>query len=388
MVSASGQKEKQAVARSSVIASLLLTAGKLVVGIMTGSLGILSEAAHSALDLVAALITFFAVRVSDKPADEKHHYGHAKVENFSALIESILLFVTCFWIIKESIARLFFREVHVEINVWSFAVIVISIIVDFSRSRALARAAKKYNSQALEADALHFSSDILSSLVVLAGLVFAKLGMNYADSLAALIVALIVIVASWRLAGRTMDALLDKAPHGLDRRIAEQVMQIPGVAGVHKVRLRQAGGSIKGDLHVVIDRNVSFVNGHKIAGLVEEALSRISDDILVHFEPEDDWDKVQAVIEKSTETAHRVMNDNASVFKEYHDVEVSCGPDGTCISIHVVFPGDTSVVDARKRCDLLENELKASMTEAIVRFHIEPCDCDCNHCDDQCRALH
>jgi len=281
-------QEKKAVALSSVIASFFLTAGKLAVGLLTGSLGILSEAAHSGLDFAAALITYLAVRVSDKPADEEHHYGHAKVENFSALIESMLLLITCVWIIKEAVNRLFFREVALEVNIWSFAVLVVSIVVDFSRSRALARVAKKHNSQALEADALHFSSDILSSVVVLVGLVFAKFGITYADPLAALVVAVIVIVASWRLAKRTVDALLDKAPLGLSQSIADEVMAIPGVVGIHKVRLRQAGGRVHGDLHVVMKRDISFVDGHKISRIVEEKLAKHNSDIVVHFEPEDD----------------------------------------------------------------------------------------------------
>jgi len=384
MVDVDGQREKRAVAGSSVIASLFLTAGKLVVGIMTGSLGILSEAAHSALDLGAAIITYFAVKVSDKPADEQHHYGHAKVENFSALVEAALLFITCIWIIREAVLRLFFRDVHVDITVWSFAVIIVSIVVDFSRSRALARVAKKYKSQALEADALHFSSDILSSLVVLVGLIMVRLDINYADPVAALIVAVIVIAASWRLARRTVDALLDKAPSGLDRRIAEEVMQIPGVAGVHKVRLREAGGSIKGDLHVVLERRVSFVDGHRIAGMVEEKLAQLSDDILVHFEPEEDWDQVQVVIEKTTNLVHRVMDDNNSVFKEYHDLEVGCGPEGTCVSLHIVLPRGTSVGDARECCNKLENEIKKDLVEANVRFQIEPCEGSCHCCYEEC----
>lgn len=192
--------EKINVAKSSVFASILLTGGKITVGVMTGSLGILSEAAHSALDLLAALITYFAVVVSDKPADKEHNYGHAQIENVSALIESGLLFLTCGWIIKEAVNRLLFHNVTVEINAWSFAVIIVSIIVDYSRSRALSKVARKFNSQALEADALHFFSDIFSSFVVLVGLIFARFGMKIADPIAALTVAVIVMLASLKLA--------------------------------------------------------------------------------------------------------------------------------------------------------------------------------------------
>jgi cation diffusion facilitator family transporter len=163
-------QEKQSVARSSVVAAALLTTLKIVVGLLTGSLGILSEAAHSGLDLVAAAVTYFSVRVADKPADSAHPFGHGKVEHLSAFVETVLLLVVCAWIMLEAIRRLFFRQVHVEPSVWAFAVMFISISIDTLRSRALFRVARKYNSQALEADALHFSTYVYSSTVVVLGL--------------------------------------------------------------------------------------------------------------------------------------------------------------------------------------------------------------------------
>ena len=146
-------REKKIVAATSAVAAVFLTGGKLVIGLLTGSLGILAEAAHSALDLVAAAITFFAVRISDRPADESHPYGHGKVENLSALAETLLLLITCVWIIYEGIQRLFYVSVKVDASLWAFLIMAISIVVDYSRSRALSRVAKKYKSQALEADA-------------------------------------------------------------------------------------------------------------------------------------------------------------------------------------------------------------------------------------------
>ncbi len=185
--------EKRAVAGNSVLAALAITALKIFVGVTTGSLGILSEAAHSALDLIAAIVTLFSVRVSDKPADAEHQYGHGKVENFSAFIETGLLLLTCVWIVYEAIIRLFFHHVDIEPNVNAFAVMGISMVVDFWRSRALGRIATKYESQALEADALHFSTDIWSSGVVILGLLLVmagrKLGIGWlrdADPIAAL----------------------------------------------------------------------------------------------------------------------------------------------------------------------------------------------------------
>src|SRR5512137_773367 len=165
------QKDKRSAALSSVIAAVGLTSFKVIVGVLTNSLGILAEAAHSGLDLAAAAMTFFAVRVSDKPADQEHPFGHGKVENISALFETLLLLATSGWIIYEAIQRLFFVNVKVEASIWSFIVMGTSIIIDFTRSRILYKAARKYKSQALEADALHFSTDIWSSSVVILGLV-------------------------------------------------------------------------------------------------------------------------------------------------------------------------------------------------------------------------
>src|ERR1700685_2953112 len=171
--------EKRAAAGSSVLVAIVITGLKIAVGISTGSLGILSEAAHSALDLMAATITFFSVGVSDKPADADHQYGHGKVENFSAFVETALLLLTCAWVIYEAVMRLFFRRVEVEPSVWAFAVMLISMVVDVWRSRALGRIATKYDSQALEADALHFSTDVWSAGVVVLGLVLILLGRIY-----------------------------------------------------------------------------------------------------------------------------------------------------------------------------------------------------------------
>ena len=171
--------EKRSVAGNSVLAALAITVLKIVVGVTTGSLGILSEAAHSGLDLIAAIITFFSVRVSDKPADADHQYGHGKVENFSAFIETGLLLLTCVWIVWEAVKRLFFRNVEIEPTVWAFVVMVLSIGVDLWRSRALGRIAVKYDSQALEADALHFSTDVWSSGTVILGLLLVLVGRIY-----------------------------------------------------------------------------------------------------------------------------------------------------------------------------------------------------------------
>ena len=176
--------EKRAVAGNSVLAAIAITTLKVVVGVSTGSLGIVSEALHSALDLVAAIITLLSVRVSDKPADADHQYGHGKVENFSAFLETALLLLTCIWIIYEAVNRLFFHHVQIEPTIYAFLVMFVSMGVDFWRSRALGRIAAKYDSQALEADALHFSTDIWSSGIVVVGLAAGAAGENVEGRLA------------------------------------------------------------------------------------------------------------------------------------------------------------------------------------------------------------
>src|SRR5512143_2931408 len=226
-----GSHEKRWAAMSSVIAAVGLTGFKLIIGLMTGSLGILAEAAHSGLDLMAAVMTFLAIRISGKPADSNHLYGHGKAENLSALFETLLLLVTCFWIIYEATHRLLYHAADLEVNYWSFTVMITSIVVDMSRSRVLYRAAKKYNSQALEADALHFSTDIWSSTVVILGLIAVKISewvpnlafLRQADSIAAIIVGLIVVYISINLGIRTIQALLDVAPLGIEKKVISAV---------------------------------------------------------------------------------------------------------------------------------------------------------------------
>jgi cation diffusion facilitator family transporter len=290
--------DKQAAARSSVLAAVGLTALKIVVGLSTGSLGILAEAAHSGLDLVAAVMTWFAVLFSDRPADGNHLYGHGKVENLSALFETLLLLVTCVWIIYEATHRLLYHSLDLEVNVWSFAVMAISIGVDVSRSRMLYRAAKAHNSQALEADALHFSTDIWSSAVVLLGLFCVKAGewvpgwifLRKADAIAAIFVALIVVWVSLRLGIRTVQALLDVAPSGMEGRIISAVQALAGVTDCHNVRLRFSGPRLFVDIHVLVDGNQTLNEAHQLTEEIESTIRKIASnaDVTVHPEPDQD----------------------------------------------------------------------------------------------------
>lgn len=287
--------EKRWVALTSVMAGLLLTGTKLLVGAVSGSLGVLSEAAHSGLDLVAAAMTYYAVRVSGKQADRKHTYGHGKIENISALFETLLLIATCAWIVYEAFQRLMgTKQVHVDATIWTFGVILLSIGVDIGRSRALRRAARKHNSQALEADALHFSTDIWSSCVVLFGLacvwVSGRAGLPWlekADSIAALGVAIIVLGVCFRLGRRSVDALLDAVPPELQENIRSIASENPGILEVKKVRVRCSGPELFADITVAVACDMGIEAGHAVADEIEAQIKSMypNMDIVVHVEP-------------------------------------------------------------------------------------------------------
>jgi cation diffusion facilitator family transporter len=282
-------KEKNKVALISVFAAIFLTGFKLIIGILTGSLGILSEALHSGLDMIAAVITYFSVRVSDRPADKEHNYGHGKIENFSALIETILLVITCAWIMYEAIGRLISGNTHIEITFWSYVVVFSSIIIDISRSRALNRVAKKYNSQALEADALHFSTDIWSSAVVLLGLIGANLGLFFADSVAALAVAFIVLIVSYKLGKRATEVLLDKAPQETISRVEQILKSYDEIIQLHGLKIRTAGADtfINFNIHINPDTNLADV--HLLCDRIEKELLETipRSEVYIHAEPYD-----------------------------------------------------------------------------------------------------
>jgi cation diffusion facilitator family transporter len=284
--------EKQNIALSSVIAAIFLTTFKFIVGISTGSLGILSEALHSSLDLIAALITLLAVRISDNPADKEHNFGHGKIENFSALIETLLLILTCAWIIYEAVKRITTHHVKIEVTVWSFIVVLVSIIIDFTRSRALSKVAKKYNSQALEADALHFSTDIWSSSVVMIGLIGVLFHFYLADAIAALLVAVIVLFISYRLGKKSFDALVDKAPQGVYDSINQIIKNIPEVKGYHNIRIREAGSKRFIELNIHVDNSLTIDEAHHISHKVEDAIENEikNSEVMVHTEPENEKD--------------------------------------------------------------------------------------------------
>jgi cation diffusion facilitator family transporter len=289
------EDEKNSAALSSVGAAVFLTGLKIVVGLLSGSLGILAEAAHSGLDFLAAMITFIAVRAASKPADPGHTYGHGKVENLSAMVETLLLLGTCVWIIYESIDRLLGSQVKVHASVWAFGVMAISIVVDFSRSRMLYRVASKHRSQALEADALHFSTDVWSSAVVILGLAGVKIAehnpswafLQKADAVAALLVAAIVVFISGKLGIRTVHALLDASPEGVVDQIKARVEAMENVFDCHAIRVRHSGPHYFVDLHITLDGNLTLNAAHALTEEVERVVSTIlpGADVTVHPEP-------------------------------------------------------------------------------------------------------
>jgi len=283
------EKEKKRVAGISVIAAIFLTGFKLIIGLLTGSLGILSEALHSGLDLIAAVITYFSVRISDKPADKEHHFGHGKIENFSALVETLLLVVTCVWIVYEAINRLVSGNTHIQVTVWSYVVVITSIVIDVTRSRALYKVARKYNSQALEADALHFSTDIWSSAVVFVGLLCANFGLFAADSIAALGVALIVLSISYRLGKRAINVLLDSSPVTLSDEISSIIRSVPEVSYFHDLKVRVAGADTFVNVTIHVDPELSISQAHTISHKVEEIICKkiVRCQVQIHYEPEE-----------------------------------------------------------------------------------------------------
>src|SRR5438874_4906029 len=253
--------EKKRAALLSVGSATLLVSLKAFLVIRTGSLGVLSEALHSGLDLIAAVITFLSIRVSDQPADERHPYGHGKFENFSAFVETGLLVLTALYVIYEAFERLFFRNVHIQPSVTAILVLLVALSIDITRARKLSRVAAKYSSEALEADALHFSTDVWSTIVVIAGVGLVWVGetwnlpwLVYADALAALTVAAVILWVGSRLGRRTLDALLDAAPEGLQEQITGAIGKMEGVLNVQRVRLRRAGNRYFVDATVSVPR--------------------------------------------------------------------------------------------------------------------------------------
>ena len=324
-------KEKTKVALISIIASASLALFKFVIAQMTGSLAILSEALHSGLDIMAAIMTLYAIRMVIRPPDLEHPYGYAKFESLTSLAETILLFVAAGWIFYDGFQRIFFIHSEPEITFFSFAVMIVSILVDYSRSKTLYRIAHKYGSQALEADALHFKTDMLTSGVVLVGLVVVYLfGISNADSYAAIIVAGVIVYTSLGLGRRTLDVLLDKAPKGIQGQILESITGFEGVKNVHSVRVRKVDSETFVDLHIEVPRIYTHDKAHKIATNVENKIRNEilpNSDVVVH---------VDAIEDNLTETIKdkiMLIATNYPTIKNVHSLYLSTPNDQNIDSI-------------------------------------------------------
>ncbi len=358
--------KKENVALSSVIASFMLAAMKLAVGIMTGSIGIISEAAHSGLDFGAVSLTYFAVKVSDKPADKEHQYGHTKVESVAALIETVILLLTSGWIIYAAVQRLLSRASEVRVEWYSVLVLVISIVVDFSRSRMLKKVAMETGSQALEADALHFRSDILSSAVVLVGLIFVAAGIVRADAIAGIAVALLIAYAAVRLAKKTVDVLIDAAPEGLTDRIALITGAVDGVIKIEKIRVKPAGPFAFVEMSLDVSRTLSLENVQSICSSIEEKVRKLLPvaDITINTKP------IALDCETIAERIH-VLGANHNLY--VHNISSNVAEDKKYISFDVEVEHNLTIKEAHEIVSTLEQEIRSELDGDLdISIHIDP----------------
>ena len=358
--------EKEAVALNSILVSLLMTIGKLIVGAMTGSLGLISEGVHSLLDFASTVMTYFAVRVSDKPADDRHPYGHGKIESVAALAETGLLFLTSAWVIYEAIRRLMTHETNVEVTWWSAGVVVVSIGLDLWRAGALLKVAKKTNSQALAADALHFSSDALSSGVVLIGLGAVALGWKEGDAIASIGVAAFVCLAGWRLGRQTIDTLIDTAPEGAADAVQAILDDTPGVIRVNSVRVRPAGSVLFVAIDVAVNRAMAL---DRVARLRTSVTSAVQ----AKF-PTSDVSIVTHGVALDSETIHdRIAILAASHRLSVHHITVHTADGRLSVGFTLEVDGALTMQAAHEIADHFEGHVRRELgDEAEVESHIEP----------------
>ena len=368
---------KRSAALSSVLAALAITLLKLLTGVLSGSLGMLSEAAHSGIDLMASGITLLAVRVSDRPADEDHNYGHGKLESLSAAFEAILMVGSCVWIGREAIRRLV-HHTHLDLrwSVWPFVVLLLSMAVDAVRSRSLHRVAQEHRSDALEADAVHFGTDIWSSAAVLVGLLAAFAGerlhlpsLEYADPVAALVVAVIILRVTWDLARRTVDSLLDATPPEaraqIRRDLVRDLQAVHGVLTVERVRVRRSGSDTFVDLTLGLPRNLTFQRSEQITSAAGDAVRQRlpGADVVIHTVPtvslgESVFDRIRAVAARS----------NLAI----HDVSVQQYDGALHVEQHLEVPETMSLRHAHELATQLESDMRSEIPGiATLLTHIE-----------------
>jgi cation diffusion facilitator family transporter len=364
--------EKRRVALASMLAAAAMTLLKLAAGLLSGSLGVLSDAAHSGLDLVGATLTFFSVRVSDKPADDDHTYGHGKVENLSSFGEVILMAASSFWIIWEAIQRILHPGRELQALGWPVAVVLCSIAVDFWRSRKLQAVADKTGSSALATDAFHFASDIWSSLAVLSGLAVSWLGLHfgvaalrYADPLAAVVVSVFILRLTLHLGKEAVGVLLDEIPAETRRKLIDEVVRVPGVLSVEQARVRRAGANYFADLTLALPRRYTFEHTGALVRAATEAVQRTlpTADVVIHTVPrqaraESIFDRVRAVAARN----------NVSI----HDVSVQSHKGKLRVELHLELDETLSLLAAHDFVCSLEAEVLREVPEIdAVLTHIE-----------------
>jgi len=367
-------QEKKRAALLSVGSAALLLCLKTFLVLRTGSLGILSEALHSGLDLVAAVITFLSVRVADRPADERHPYGHGKFENFSAFLETGLLVLTALYIIYEAFYRLFFHSVHIQPSLTAVLILCAALAIDLTRARALKKVAERHDSEALEADALHFSTDVWSTIVVIFGVLLVWAGntwnlpgLAYADALAALCVAAVILWLSSQLGRRTLDALLDAAPAGLQNQITDAIGHMEGVLRVERVRVRRSGNRHFVDATVSVSRSSNLESVHILTDAIEKRVSQIVPaDVVVHTEPvapdnEHLFESIRAIAQRM---GHPI-----------HDITAYQQDGNLFVELHLEVDEELSLGRAHAQATELENTIAALGNEnhkLDVNIHIEP----------------
>jgi cation diffusion facilitator family transporter len=373
---ATQHQAKRSAALFSVLAAFGVTLLKLLTGLLTGSLGMLSEAAHSGIDLIAAGITLFSVQVSDRPADAGHTYGHGKIESLSAAIESVLMLASCVWILTEAISRIVHRQhLALKFSIWPFLVLLLSITVDYTRSRKLHLIASETKSEALEADAIHFRTDIWSSSAVLLGLAATYAGehwripaLEFADPIAAILVAGIILHVTWNLARRTVDALTDATPmetRAQTRDLMRELASIDGVLSVDRVRTRRSGPSYFADVALGMPRNLTFQRSEQITMAATAIVQRHlpGADVVVHSIPtasraESVHDRIRAVAARSNLAIHDV-----SVQEYDHTLHVEQ---------HLEVPETMSLRSAHDLVTRLESEMCREVPEiSSILTHIE-----------------
>jgi cation diffusion facilitator family transporter len=367
-------REKKRAALLSIGSAMLLLCLKTFLVWRTSSLGVLSEALHSGLDLVAAIITFLSVRVADQPADARHPYGHGKFENFSAFLQTGLLVLTAGYIIYEAFSRLLFHSVHIQPSLLAILVLLAALAIDITRARALNKVARAHASEALEADALHFSTDVWSTVVVILGIALVWAGENwnlvwlaYADSLAALAVAGVILWVSSMLGRRTIDALLDAAPVGLQNEIVDAIRNMNGVLSVDRVRVRRSGNRHFVDATVSVPRSANLERVHALTDAIEKRVGEIVPaDVVVHTEPrapanEDLFESIRAVAQR--------MN------HQIHDISAFQQDGNLFVELHLEVDENLSLGEAHRQATELENAIAAlgdGRHKLDVNIHIEP----------------